>query len=319
MELIAPESVERIAVIGAGTIGASWTAYYLARGKQVTVSDPATDAEAKVAAFVLRIWPTLERLGLTPGADPADFTFHDDPAEAVAGAQFVQESAPEDLAVKRALFEQLDDAMPPNAVVASSSSGLLISQIQAGRVNPERYVIGHPFNPPHLVPLVEVVGGDQTAPAVVDWALAFYNVLGKRAIRIKKEVPGHLANRLQAALWREAVHAVESGIASVEDVDAAVAFGPGLRWAIMGPHMTFHLGGGDGGLRHFINHLGPAFESWWADLGQPSFTPEVTDQLVDGAEAEAAGRSTGELASRRDAMLVALLEALARTGKELEQ
>ena len=319
MECIAPESVERIAVIGAGTIGASWTAYYLARGKQVAVSDPAPDAEAKVAAFILRVWPTLERLGVAPGADPADFTFFADPAEAVGAAQFVQESAPEDLAVKRALFEQLDHALPPEAVVASSSSGLLISQIQADRVRPERYVIGHPFNPPHLVPLVELVGGEQTDPAVVDWAIAFYNMLGKRAIRIKKEAPGHLANRLQAALWREAVHAVEAGIASVEDVDAAVAFGPGLRWAIMGPHMTFHLGGGEGGLRHFINHLGPAIESWWVDLGQPRLTPGVTDQLVEGAVAEAAGRSMGELASRRDAMLVALLDALARTGKEFER
>jgi len=318
MKLIAPESVERIAVIGAGTIGASWTAYYLARGKQVAVSDPAPDAADKVAAFVSRVWPTLERLGTQPGADPEAFAFTADPAEAVSGAQFVQESAPEDLAIKKELFAQLDDAMSPDAVVASSSSGLLISQIQDGRVGPERYVIGHPFNPPHLVPLVEVVGGDQTDPAVIDWTIAFYDSLGKRPIRINREVPGHLANRLQAALWREAVHAVATGIASVEDVDKAIAFGPGLRWAIMGPHMTFHLGGGEGGLGHFIEHLGPAVESWWDDLGEPRFTPEITAQLVDGAVAEAGGRSMSELATRRDAMLVALLDALERTRKETE-
>ena len=319
MELIAPESVERIAIIGAGTIGASWTAHYLARGKQLSVSDPAPDAADKVATFVSRVWPTLERLGTEPGADPTAFTFIADPAEAVSGAQFVQENAPEDLAIKKALFAQLDEALSPNAVVASSSSGLLISQIQDGRVVPERYVIGHPFNPPHLVPLVEVVGGKQTDPAVVDWTIAFYKTAGKRPIRINREVPGHLANRLQSALWREAVHAVATGIASVEDVDAAVAFGPGLRWAIMGPHMTFHLGGGEGGLRHFIDHLGPAIESWWDDRGEPRLTAEIADQLVDGAIAEAGGRSMGELASRRDAMLVALLAALEHTRKETKE
>ena len=318
MEPIAPESVKRIAVVGAGTIGASWTAYYLARGKQVSVSDPAPEAADKVAAFVSRVWPTLERLGTEPGSDPTAFTFVADPAEAVSGAQFVQENAPEDLAIKKKLFAQLDEALSPDAVVASSSSGLLISQIQDGRVGPERYVIGHPFNPPHLVPLVEVVGGEQTDTAIVDWAIAFYKTVGKRPIRINREVPGHLANRLQAALWREAVHAVATGIASVEDVDAAVAFGPGLRWAIMGPHMTFHLGGGEGGLAHFIEHLGPAFESWWDDLGEPRFTPEIAAQLVDGAIAEAGGQSMSELANRRDAMLVALLEALERTRKETE-
>lgn len=319
MPVIAPDAVERIAVIGAGTIGASWTAYFLAQGKRVTVTDPAPGAEAKVATFVERVWPTLERLGTAPGADASAYTFCADPAEAVRDAHVVQESAPEDLAVKKELFARLDDAMPPDALVASSSSGLLISEIQAGRVGPERYVIGHPFNPPHLVPLVEVVGGNQTDPAVIDWALAFYGALGKRAIRIKKEVRGHLANRLQAALWREAVHAVATGIASVEDVDAAVASGPGLRWALMGPHMTFHLGGGEGGLRHFITHLGPAFEAWWADLGQPHFTPELSDRLVEGVTAEADGRSMAELARQRDALLVALLDALSRTRQELDQ
>ena len=319
MSRVAPEAAERIAVVGAGTIGASWTAFFLAQGKQVTVSDPAPDAAEIVGAFVARVWPTLERLGVAPGAEPTGFEFHADPAQAVRGAQFVQESAPENLAVKQELFARLEEALPAEAVVASSSSGLLISEIQAGRLGPERYVIGHPFNPPHLVPLVEVVGGRQTDAAAVDWALAFYRALGKRAIRINKEVPGHLANRLQAALWREAVNAVAAGVASVEDVDAAVAFGPGLRWALMGPHMTFHLGGGEGGMRHFIDHLGPAIEGWWADLGDAKLTPEVADQLVAGVDVEAAGRSIGDLARQRDALLVALLDTLARTRAELGQ
>lgn len=319
MSRVAPEAVERIAVVGAGTIGASWTAFFLAQGKQVTVSDPAPDAEEKVSAFVARVWPTLEQLGVVPGAEPTGFEFHADPAEAVRGAQFVQESAPENLAVKQELFGRLEGALPAQAVVASSSSGLLISAIQDGRLGPERYVIGHPFNPPHLVPLVEVVGGKQTDATAVEWALAFYRGLGKKAVRINKEVPGHLANRLQAALWREAVNAVATGVASVEDVDTAVAFGPGLRWALMGPHMTFHLGGGEGGMRHFIDHLGPAIESWWADLGAPQLTPEIADQLVAGVDDEAQGRSIGDLARTRDALLVAMLDTLARTRKELGQ
>jgi 3-hydroxyacyl-CoA dehydrogenase len=224
----------------------------------------------------------------------------------------VQESAPEDKALKRTLYESFDGLLPGDAVLASSTSGLLLSELQAGRRGRERYVLGHPFNPPHLIPLVEVLGGTDTAPEVVDWTLAFYDAHGKTAIRLNKEVPGHLVNRLQAAIWREAIDAVVSGVASVEDVDKAIAYGPGLRWALMGPHQIFHLAGGPGGMRNFLEHFGPNIEDWWRDMRDVSLTPEVKATLMDGIEAECAGRSVETLAAERDARLVDLLEMLKR-------
>lgn len=310
MNLPQPTDVRRIGILGAGTIGASWTAFFLSRGMEVTVYDPAAQAEQMVRQFIAKAWPTLEALGLAPGADSSRVRFVKTPPEAVREAQFVQESGPERVADKVALYSQIDEALPENAILASSTSGLLMSELQQGRVGRERYVVGHPFNPPHLMPLVEVVGGHDTDPATVDWAVAFYNAHGKRAIRVNREIPGHIANRLQAALWREAVDLVASGAASAADVDAAVAFGPGLRWALMGPHLIFHLGGGEGGMRHFIEHLGPAFESWWRDLGDPKLTKDVAEKLVAGVEQEAAGRSVTDLSRQRDALLVAVLKAI---------
>ena len=225
----------------------------------------------------------------------------------------MQESGPENAEIKIELYSRLDDALPDDVIMASSSSGLLISELQAGRKAAARYVIGHPFNPPHLVPLVEVVGGKYTDAAAIEWALAFYNGCGKKAIRINREVPGHLANRLQAAMWREAVHLVDSGVASVEDVDIAVSYGPGLRWALMGPNLILHLAGGDGGVRHAIEHFGPAMESWWKDLGSaPTILNAAAEKLIAGVEAEAAGRSIGDLVAERDHLLISLLEMLAR-------
>ena len=260
--LTEPSSVSHVAVLGAGTIGASWAATFLSRGLSVAVWDPAPGADAFVRRFVDSAWPALQALG-APCASPAAVSFHPTPESAVAGAAFVQESAPERPDAKRALFAGLEDALAPDTVVASSSSGLMMDRPGArpahGR---ERFVIGHPFNPPHLIPLVEVVGGQRTAPETVAWCLDFYRHLGKHPIHLRKEAPGHLANRLQSALWREAVHAVADGVASVADVDAAVAYGPGLRWAMMGPHLTFHLAGGEGGMAHFMDHLGPANEVW---------------------------------------------------------
>jgi 3-hydroxyacyl-CoA dehydrogenase len=203
--------------------------------------------------------------------------------------------------------------LPPEVVIASSSSGLLISRLSQGCAHPERCVIGHPFNPPHLVPLVEVVGGATASRATIDAAMAFYRAVGKHPIEIRKEVPGHLANRLQAALWREAVSLVADGVASVADVDAAISEGPGLRWALMGPHATFHLAGGEGGMAHFMDHLMPAVTSWWADLGDPTMTPALAAQLVEGVREEVGGRTVAELAARRDAFLTALLELRRRT------
>jgi 3-hydroxyacyl-CoA dehydrogenase len=216
--------------------------------------------------------------------------------------------------VKRELFECIDGVLRPDAIMASSTSGLIMSEMQAGFRSAPRFAVGHPFNPPHLIPLVEVVGGRETAPETVAWCLAFYRHIGKKPIHIRKEAAGHLANRLQAALWREAVSAVVTGLASVEDVDTAISAGPGLRWAAMGPHMTFHLGGGEGGIEHLLAQFKPAFESWWATMSTPELSEETCRQIIDGVKAEAKGRSLAELAAERDAVLLPLLELVGRRG-----
>ncbi len=305
-----PEDVEQIAVVGAGTIGASWAALFLSRGYGVRAYDPSPTFETYVRDYIETAWPSLEALGLSAGADPGRIVFHGSPAEAVDGADFVQESVPERLEVKHALYAEIEPAMAPDVVIASSSSGFMPSEFQAGTAHPERFVLAHPFNPPHLVPLVEVLGGAATDPAAVDWAYAFYAGCGKDPIRLKKEVPGHVANRLQAAMWREAIHLVASGVASVSDVDKAITAGPGLRWAIMGPHMTFHLASGGAGMRVFAERYRDAHHRWWDDLGRPYLTPEVVDALCEGLEEEEAGRSFEEIAAERDRKLVRLLDAL---------
>jgi carnitine 3-dehydrogenase len=313
-----PTKVERVAVLGAGTIGASWTAQFLARGLAVAVHDPAPDCAARVREFVDHAWPALERLGLSADADPTRISLHDDPAAAVEGAALVQENGPENLEIKRRLFAAIEPGLGPDAVVASSTSGFMPSELQAGRAKPERYVVGHPFNPPHLIPLVEVVGGRATDPAVVEWTVAFYAALGKRPITIRREVPGHVANRMQVALYREAIHLVLEGVAGIADVDAAIAYGPGLRWALMGPHMAHHLAGGRGGLRHLLEHIGPEIERWWNDLGRPDLTPAAIDRLVE-AFGQAETRSIPQLEAERDALLVALLETLQSTRRRLAE
>ena len=300
--------VRRVAVIGAGTIGASWTAAFLSRGLEVVAYDPSPGAPDLIKRMIEAAWPVLQRLGATADADPGKWRFETDPVQAVEGAQFVQESAPERYEVKATLLPAISQVLGQEVVIASSSSGLLGSRLREGCRFPGRVLVGHPFNPPHLIPLVEVVSGPGTDPVAVAAAMDFYRAVGKYPIEIRKEVPGHLANRLQAALWREAVHLVEDGVASVADVDAAITEGPGLRWALMGPHATFHLAGGAGGMAHFMDHLMPAVTSWWEDLGEPVVTQDVQTMLVAGVNAEMAGRSVAEMAARRDAFLTALLE-----------
>ncbi|HXZ00368.1 MAG TPA: 3-hydroxyacyl-CoA dehydrogenase NAD-binding domain-containing protein [Stellaceae bacterium] len=304
-------TVNKVAVIGAGTIGASWAAYFLSRGLEVTASDPAPGAEASARDFVSLAWPSLQRLGgVVPGARPDALRFERDARKAVAGAEFVQENGPEREDLKIELLAALDQELPPETLIVSSSSGLLISRLQSRCRHPERCVLGHPFNPPHLIPLVEVVGGKQTSADAVERTLAFYRAIGKHPIHIRREVAGHVANRLQAALWREAVHLVAAGVASVADVDAAITYGPGLRWPVYGPHLTFHLAGGTGGMEHFMKHLLVPMQSWWDDLGSPEMTPAVQRKIIDGVAEEASGRSIAELAARRDRTLIAILNAL---------
>jgi 3-hydroxyacyl-CoA dehydrogenase len=300
---------KRIVVIGAGTIGASWAAYFLARGFEVGAYDPAPNGEAFVRRFIDNAWPTLEKLkAVQAGADRKRLKFFSEPAAAVRGADFVQESGPEREDLKIELFATLDAALPPETVIATSSSGLLISRVSAKCKHPQRCVIGHPFNPPHLIPLVEVVGGAETSPETISRAMNFYRDIGKHPIHIRKEVRGHVANRLQAALWREAVHLVADGVVSVADADAAIAYGPGLRWALMGPHLTFHMAGGEGGMPNFMSHIGPAIQGWMDDLGQTRLTPEVQKKIIDGVAEEAAGRSMADLQRWRDRKLIDILK-----------
>ena len=301
-------NIRRVAAIGTGTIGASWTAVFLARGLTVAASDPAPGAETFLREFVAAAWPSLARLSLLPAEPPwAALSFHTEPEAALAGAEFVQESGPEREDLKRTLLARLDAVLDPEIVIASSSSGLLMSRIQIDCRHPERCIIGHPFNPPHLVPLIEVVGGEKTGREAIEQALAFYTAIGKQPIHIRREVPGHVANRLQAALWREALHLVAEGVASVADIDTAISAGPGLRWALMGPHLTFHLAGGPGGIGHFFEQFAAPMASWWETLGNPTLTPELQKRLANGIAAEAAGRGIAELAARRDHFLVDLL------------
>jgi carnitine 3-dehydrogenase len=301
--------IRRVSVIGAGTIGASWAAYFLARGFEVGAYDPLPNGEAFARRFIDNAWPTLEKLNaVQPGADRKRFAFFKEPAAAVKDAEFVQESGPEREDLKIELFATLDAALPPETVIATSSSGLLISRVSATCRHPQRCVIGHPFNPPHLIPLVEVVGGAKTSPEAITKAMNFYRDIGKHPIHIRKEVRGHVANRLQAALWREAVHLVADGVVSVADADAAIAYGPGLRWALMGPHLTFHMAGGEGGMTHFMSHIGPAIQGWMDDLGQTRLTPEVQKAIIDGVTAEAAGRSMADLQRWRDRKLIEILK-----------
>ncbi len=259
-------------------------------------------------------WPAMSRLGMVPSASQTAWRFCATPEEAVQNADFIQENAPERLPIKRELFARIDAALRPDAILASSTSGLIMSDMQAGFASAPRLAVGHPFNPPHLIPLVEVVAGRDTAPETVAWCLEFYRHIGKKPIHIRKEAAGHLANRLQAALWREAVSAVVTGLATVEDVDTAISAGPGLRWAAMGPHMTFHLGGGDGGIEHMLAQFRPVFESWWATMSTPDLSDDTCRQIIDGIKAEASGRSLVQLAAERDAILLPLLELVSRRG-----
>lgn len=303
--------VRRVAVVGTGVIGASWAALFLARGLDVVATDPASGAEQRLRADVAAHWSRLEPV---EGASPERLTFTPDPAEAVAEADFVQENGPEREDVKHTLYQALDAAARPDVVLASSSSGLLPSVIARGcKKHRDRVLVGHPFNPPHLIPLVEVVPGEKTSAQAVERTMAFYTALGKRPIRLRREVPGHIANRLQAALWQEAYSLVERGVATVADIDTAISHGPGLRWAVLGPFLNQHLSGGPGGIAHVLEHLGPPTEAWWRDLRQVTLSPELVAMLVAGVDEELAGVDPADLAASRDAVLTALLAAKART------
>ena len=302
------KQIKNIAIVGTGVIGASWAALYLAHGLNVIATDPAPNAEANLRRFVDAAWKDLTVIGLSPNASREQLQFTTDMNKALSDADFVQENGPERQDFKVKLFADMDNATPRDSIIASSSSGLTMSVMQSACKHPERCVTGHPFNPPHVIPLVEVVAGAKTSPHTVEQAMSFYESIGKKPIHVRKEVVGHVANRLQAALYREVVYLIEQGVLDVADSDAAVCWGPGLRWGVMGPSLLFHLGGGQGGIQHFMEHLSGPLATWWKDLGKiTEFSPDVKQTIIEGVENEAGDRSIDELERERDAMLLELL------------
>jgi len=307
---VSPEDARRVTCVGAGVIGGGWTALFLARGFYVTVYDPTDEAEANVRRLIGLAWESLSALGLADGAARDRLRFAPTLEEAVADTHFVQESAPERLDLKRRVLADLDRATPPGVVIASSTSGYGVSEMETeAKQTPERMIVGHPFNPPYLIPLVEIAGGTRTAPEPLAWAEAFYRRAGKFVLRLEREVPGFVGNRLQEALWREALHMLAAGEASVEEIDAAIREGPGLRWALMGPCLTFHLAGGAGGMAYMLDHFGPSLEAPWTRLAAPELTEALRAALVTGCEAEASGRTVDTLVGERDQGLVTILKA----------
>ena len=300
--------IHRIAIVGTGVIGASWAAQYLARGFDVVATDPAPNAEANLRKYVDEAWGELDAIGLSPGASRDRLSFTSDMNEALAQADFVQENAPERPEFKMKLFADMDAATPPDSIIASSSSGITPSVMQSKCKRPERVLVGHPFNPPHIIPLVEVVGGTKSSPEAIQRAMAFYASIGKKPIHLRKELPGHVANRLQAALYREMLYLIEQGVLSVEDTDAAVCYGPGLRWGVMGQSLQWHLGGGAGGIKHFMDHLMDPLQGMMKALGTPNITPELKQTVIDGVMREAGGRSVDQLAHDENGVLIGLLK-----------
>jgi len=308
--------IRRIAIIGTGVIGASWASLFLAKGLQVVATDPAPNAEASLRKFVETAWPALKRLGLSAGASQSNLKFTADLAQAVAGVDLVQENGPERIDFKQKLYGQLDELLPPDVIIASSSSGLTMSEIQKGAsTHPERCVIGHPFNPPHLIPLTEIVGGAKTSESTIRRVAEFYTSIGQKTVRVNKELPGHVANRLQSALAREVYYLVAEGVVSAADVDTALSWGPGLRWGIMGNMLLNHLGGGPGGIEHFFQQFSGPMTAWWKTLGSPVLTPEVQKKLIDGVHAEVGSRTIAELEAERDEVLLGLLELRNKAAK----
>jgi 3-hydroxyacyl-CoA dehydrogenase len=306
--------IRRIAVVGTGVIGASWAAYYLSRGFDVVATDPAPDAEAKLRKYVGDAWPVLARAGLTAGASRERLTFTASMGRALAEADLVQENAPERPEFKVKLFAEMDQATPPDSIIASSSSGITMDVMQSDCRHPERCVVGHPFNPPHIVPLVEVVGGAKTSEAVVERAMSFYASIGKKPIRLHKAVPGHAANRLQAALYKEILSLIQQGVLDVADADVAVSYGPGLRWGVMGQSLQWHLGGGAGGIHHFMEHLMPGLEGLMKGLQMPDITPALKQTVINDVSKEARGRSVEQLADEENDVILGLLALRAKAG-----
>src|SRR5580658_9344941 len=309
--------IRNVAIVGTGLIGASWAAQYLASGLDVIATDPAPDAEANLRKGADEAWKLLTVMGLAPGASLDRLSFTADMKEAVSKADFVQENVPERAFLKAQVFAQMDAVAAPDTILASSASAITMDIIQSRCKHPERCVLGHPFNPPHVIPLVEVVGGAKTSEAVIERAMTFYASIGKKPIRLRKTLPGHVGNRLQAALYREVLYLIQQGVVSVEDADIAVCYGPGLRWGVMGPSLQWHLGGGPGGIHHFMEHLMGPLAGMMSVLGTPQVTDELKQIVVDGVVGEAGNQSVDSLAREENKVVLELLALRAKAGRIL--
>ncbi|HTO84706.1 MAG TPA: L-carnitine dehydrogenase [Methylomirabilota bacterium] len=302
--------IKTVGIVGGGVIGGGWAARALAHGLDVVASDPAPGAEAALRASIANAWPALTRIGLKAGADQKRLTFVKTVGEVGAKADFIQESAPERIDLKRKLHAQIDAAAAPDVIIASSSSGLLPSEFQADCKHPERVIVGHPFNPVYLLPLVEVLGGKKTGAAAIDHAATFYTAIGMRALKVRTEVPGYIADRLQEALWREILHLVNDGVATTGEIDDAIRYGPGLRWAFMGTNLIYHLAGGEGGMKHMLEQFGPALELPWTNHKAPKLTQALIDRMVEGTGEQAKGWTIKELERFRDDCIIRVLGAV---------
>lgn len=299
-----------VGIVGTGVIGAGWAARCLAHGLDVVASDPGPDAEARLRAAVANAWPSLSRLGLRPGADQGRLRFEPDLGKAVAAADFVQESAPEREDLKRALHAEIDRYAAPDVIIGSSTSYLMPSRLQVDCARPDRLLVGHPFNPVYLLPLVEVVGGEQTAPEAIEAAKIIYDGLGMQPLHLRKEIDGFVADRLMEAVFRESLHLLDQDIATTGEIDDAIIYGFGLRWAFMGVFLTFHLAGGDQGMRHFMAQFGPALEQPYCNMKAPPLTDALIDKICAGCEEQAAGRSVKDLERLRNDCLISIMQAL---------
>ena len=304
--------IRTIGLIGTGVIGAGWAARALAQGLDVIAWDPAPGWQSRLRAAVENAWPAVSELGLRPGAGLDRLRCAQSLAAACADADFIQESAPENLELKRDLHTRIDAATDAEVIVASSTSGLLPTDMQSGCRHPGRLVVGHPFNPVYLLPLVEVLGGKQTSADSIETAMDLYRELGMHPLKVRAEIEGFLSDRLQEALWRELLHLVNDDVATTEELDAAIIYGPGLRWAFMGTCLSFHMAGGSKGMEDFLRQFGPALKLPWTRLEAPELSDALIGKLADGTRRQAAGRSVMELERLRDECLVAIMQALKR-------
>jgi len=304
------KDVKQITVVGTGVIGNGWIARFLANGYDVIACDPAQHAELRMRKAIDQAWPTLEKLGLAEGASKNRVTFESNLAKAVKNADFIQENVPEREDLKRKVLAEIDQHAKPEAIIASSTSGLKPSTLQQDCQMPERVIVAHPFNPVYLVPLVELVGGEKTDQKIIKMAEDFYHSINMKPLILSTEIEGHVADRLMEAIWREALHIVNDGVATTEEVDAAIVYGPGLRWALMGPFLTLHLAGGEQGMRHMLEQFGPALKLPWTKLVAPELTEELSNKVIEGCEQQTKGHSISALEQRRDEFLIELMQLL---------